>query len=191
MISGFHIEVMLASVYAVFLIGVACCLEMLARHSHRRSEHYRNSGFVYRRQMDLWECPAGRQLVRIETDYHRKVVRYRAPAHECNACSLKNNCTDSDDGRMLESRLDSWVESELRRFHRGISLVLLLLATVILLAETVRHADARDLALIACLLIPVGVAESRLFVTFFSPVRLMSEGNPAAGAGSENVKPPR
>lgn len=166
MISGVHVEVVLAAGYALFLAGVALILELLARHSHQRSEHYRNSGFVYRRHMDLWECPAGRQLVRVETDYQRNVVRYRAPAHACNACSLKMNCTDSDDGRLLESRLDSWVESELRRFHRGISLVLLLLATVILMAESVRYADPRDLLVAGSLLVAVGAAEMKLLASF-------------------------
>lgn len=171
MISGVHVEVVLAAGYALFLAGVALILELLARHSHQRSEHYRNSGFVYRRQMDLWECPAGRQLVRVETDYQRHIVHYRAPAHACNACSLKANCTDSDDGRLLESRLDSWVESELRRFHRGISLVLLLLATVILMAESVRYADRRDLLVAGSLLVAVGAAEMKMLASFVTQRR--------------------
>jgi hypothetical protein len=168
MISGVHVEVFLASSYAAFLVCVAFVLESLARHSHKRSEGYRNSGFVYRHTMDLWECPAGRQLLRVETDHQRRMVHYRAPAHVCNACSLKNNCTDSDDGRLLETRLDSWLESELRRFHRGISLALLFLATVILVAETVRHAQPRELIIVGCLLVPVGIAETRLFASLLA-----------------------
>jgi hypothetical protein len=166
MISGVHIEVVLAATYAVFLAGVAFVLEMLAQHSHKRSERYRNSGFIYFQKLDLWECPAGRQLLRIDTDYQRRIVHYRAPADACNACSLKNNCTDSSEGRLLKSHLDSWVESELRRFHRGISLVLLLLATIILVAEAVRNAAPRDLLIVGCLLLPVGLAETRLFASF-------------------------
>ena len=166
MIAGVHYEVLLAVAYATFLAGVAFVLELLARHSHKRSEVYRNAGFVYRQKMDLWECPAGRQLQRIETDYHRRIVHYRAPAETCNACSLKNNCTDSNDGRRLETSLDSWLESELRRFHRGISLVLLLLATVMLLAEGFRHEEPRELGLVGCLLVPVGIAEMKLFSSF-------------------------
>ena len=168
MISGVHVEVVLAASYAVFLVAVAFVLEFLARHSHKRSESYRSSGFVYFQKMDLWECPAGRQLQRTETDYQRRIVHYRAPADACNACSLKNNCTDSNEGRLLKSHLDSWIESELRRFHRGISLVLLLLATVILIAETVRHAEPRELFLVGCLLLPVGVVEARLFASFLT-----------------------
>ena len=146
---------------------VAFVLETLAQHSHKRSERYRNSGFVYFQKLDLWECPAGRQLLRFDTDYQRRVVHYRAPSEACNACSLKNNCTDPDEGRLLKkNHLDSWVESELRQFHRGISLVLLLLATIILVTEAVRKATPRDLLIVGCLLLPVGLAETKLFASF-------------------------
>lgn len=168
MISGVHMEVVLAASYAIFLAGVAFVLEFLAEHSHKRSEGYRNSGFVYFQQMDLWECPAGRQLLRTETDHQRRIVHYRAPAVACNACSLKNNCTDSNEGRLLKRHLDSWVESELRRFHRGISLVLLLLAAIILVAEAVRHDAPGDLLVVGCLLLPVGLAGTKLFASFLT-----------------------
>jgi hypothetical protein len=171
MISGVHLEVLLAISYAVFLMGVAFILELLARHSHKRSERYQSSGFIYFHKLDLWECPAGQQLMRSETDQRRRIVRYRAPADACNACSLKNNCTDSNEGRVLESRLDSWLDSELRRFHRGISLVLLLLATVILLAEAARHEEPRELLAVFILLIPVAIAETKLFTSFLSAQR--------------------
>ena len=168
MLDGIHIEVLLAASYTAFLVGVAFVLEWLARHSHRRAEHYRNSGFVYRQSLDLWDCPAGRQLTLIEVDYEHRIVRYRAPARACNSCSLKINCTDSDEGRLLESRLDSWLESELRKFHRGISLVLLFLATTILLIEMARHAAPREVLVIVILLLPICVAETKLFTSFFN-----------------------
>ena len=171
MISGVHIEVVVAATYAVFLAGVAFVLETLAQHSHKRSERYRNSGFVYFQKLDLWECPAGRQLLRIDTAYQRRIVHYRAPAAACNACSLKKNCTDSNEGRLLKSHLNSWVESELRRFHRGISLVLLLLAAIILVAEAVRNAAPRDLLIVGCLLLLVVLAGTKLLASFLTHQR--------------------
>src|SRR5215472_13319245 len=127
MIKGVHIEVILASGYALLLVGIAVILEFVARHSHRRSEHFRNSGFTYKAHMDVWECPQGHHLAREQTDFERKIAHYRASAHKCNGCPIKGNCTDSHDGRRLESQLDAWLQSELRRFHRGISLALVLL----------------------------------------------------------------
>lgn len=171
MIYGVHIEVLLAGGYALFLAGVALVLEILARHSHRRSEHYRNSGFTYKRRLDVWECPTGQHLRRAETDFERKIARYRAPAHVCNACHCKKDCTDSDNGRELESRLDAWVRSELRRFHRGISLTLLALAALLLALEMVRHPDARDWLVLVVLLLPIGAVGSRNWVSFSEPVR--------------------
>ena len=166
MIPGVHLEVILAAGYAAFLVGAAALLEMLARHSHRRTGQYQNAGFTYRERFDLWECPMGQQLARVEADHARRIVRYRAPAKVCNACSLKNNCTDSSEGRLLERRLDSWIESELRRFHRGVSLTLLLLAMIILLAETLRHGQPRELLLAGALFVPICVVETRLFASF-------------------------
>jgi hypothetical protein len=168
MMSGVHVEVMLAATYAIALVGIAFVLELLARHSHQRSARYRSSGFIYLEHVDAWECPAGQQLIRRATDHQRRLVHYRAPAHTCNACALKTNCTESDEGRVLASRTDSWLESELRRFHRGISLALLLLATVILLAEGVRHTQPRELLVVGSLLIPLGAAGTKLFAAFMT-----------------------
>ena len=167
MISGVHTEVVLAASYAIFLTTVAVGLELLARHSHQRSERYRNSGFTYFRDRDAWECPAGQQLLRQETHYERRIVHYRAPAEACNQCALKANCTDSNEGRVLKSHLDSWIESELRRFHRGISVVLLLLATTILAAEGMRHYARYELLVVASLLLPISLVETKLVVSFF------------------------
>jgi len=168
MIFGMHIEVVLAAIYASFLAAVAFGLELLARHSHQRSKRYRNSGFTYFRDADAWECPAGQQLLRHRTDFERHIVHYRASAEACNRCSLKRNCTDSNEGRLLKSHLDSWIESELRRFHRGISLALLLLATIILLAEVIRHSARYELVVVASLLLPISLVETKLLAAFLS-----------------------
>jgi len=156
MVGSLHLEVVLALIYSAFLMGVAFLLELLGRHSQRRSERYQNSGFIYFRDLDYWECPAGHQLVQLDTDHQRRVTRYQAPASACNSCSLKLNCTDSDSGRLLERRLDVWLESELRRFHRGISLTLLLLAATLLLVEAFRFAQPYDRWALVLLLVVVG-----------------------------------
>jgi hypothetical protein len=162
MIWGVHLEVFLALAYALFLMGVAFLLERLGRRSQKRADGYRNSGFLYFRELDYWECPAGHQLVLLNTDHQRRITYYRAPASACNSCSLKLNCTDSDEGRLLERRLDTWLESELRRFHRGMSLALLLLATSILLAEIFRYPHVHDRKALVALLLPLGFAQLKL-----------------------------
>ncbi len=76
---------------------------------------------------------------RAEIDNQLRVIRYRAPAHTCNGCAIKAQCTDSDPGRELSVSLDPWLSSAIGRFHRGVSLALLILAASILAIELVRH----------------------------------------------------
>jgi len=124
-------ETLLAIGYAAFLIVAAMGLDLLARHSHRRSTRYRTAGFVFRQDLDLWECPEGQHLHRAETDHRRRLVRYRASPQICNACPAKADCTDSDSGREIAQSLDPWPHSEAGRFHRGVCVVLVALAAVI------------------------------------------------------------
>ena len=64
---------------------------------------------------------------------------------------------------MLEHRLDSWVESELRRFHRGISLALMLLGTLISLGELARHREPKELLLLTVLALFISITGLRFF----------------------------
>ena len=171
MIQGIHIEVLLAAGYALLLVTIAALLQWLARRVHRRSEQSRHSGFTFHRKLDVWECPTGHHLQRVDTDFERKIARYRAPAHKCNACHCKKDCTDSDTGRELESRMDAWLESEMRRFHTGISLALLLLAACFLVAEMFQNRGGRDWLVLAPLLFPIVFIGSRCFVAFTESAR--------------------
>ncbi len=168
MVWGIHAEVWMASGYALFLALVALGLELVARHSHRRSEQIQTAGFQYNNQWDAWDCPEGQRLHRYEVDHSRRVVRYRAHAHVCNTCRIKLDCTDSDDGRTIERRLDSWLESEVRRFHRGISLALLLLASIILVLEVIHYRAFRDQLMLVILLAPLAGSGIKLVKGVFS-----------------------
>lgn len=166
MIDGFHAEVLMAAGYAIFLVLVAVAMEWLAKHSHHRSEQMRVTGFKYRPEFDHWECPTGQLLRRHSVDHVNNVVRYRAPAHVCNCCHKKNDCTDSDEGRQIEHRVDSWVQSEIHHFHRGISLALLLLAALFLLPQMFWFNRSRELALAGTLLLAVGALGLHLLAGF-------------------------
>lgn len=167
-VGQFPPEVLLASGYAIFLLCVAGALEKLAMHAHRRAGRYELAGFSYNPGFDRWECPEGNHLLRIETDHLRRVVHYRAPAHVCNACTKKSNCTDSDDGREVEHQLDLWLQTGLRHFHRGISLALIVLAAVILLVEAVRFAQPTVRSLLGALLLATAVVGARSLASFGS-----------------------
>lgn len=171
MLDVIPVEVLLAAVYALFLIIVSAVLERLAKHSHRRSEQYEVAGFRFHRESDRWECPTGQHLHRREVEHDRRIVRYKAPASACNACHIKANCTDSETGREIEQHLDSWLTSEIRRFHHGISLALLLVAASLLIIEAVRYPQPRSDLLLCSLLVPVAIAAARLILAFSSSLR--------------------
>jgi hypothetical protein len=141
-------EALLAAGYAAALLGGALVLEWLSAHTHRRSLRYRTAGFVYDELHDHWWCPEGQPLWPHEVDHERRLARYRAKAHICNACRLKDACTDSDRGREIVRPLDPWPHSEAGRFHRAIALLMVGLGALVVIVELARHHRSGELALL-------------------------------------------
>lgn len=164
--SELHSETLLAAGYALFLVLAALGLDALARHSHRRSEQYRTLGFTYHENVDAWVCPEGERLHRIEADHGRRLVRYRARAHVCNACRLKDACTDSDSGREITRSMDPWPHSEAGRFHRGIAIVLAVLAVLVIGAGAALHQAPADLAVLGAAAVASALAALFLLADF-------------------------
>ncbi len=146
--SGVATESLLAAGYALFLVLVALGLDLLARHSHRRSELYRTAGFTYDQHLDAWECPEGERLHRIETDMQQRLARYRARAHVCNACPRKHECTDSEKGREVTRMLDPWPHSEAGHFHRVISVAIVGFGMLVIGAGAMLNHGSADLAVL-------------------------------------------
>jgi hypothetical protein len=161
-----HPEVLLAVGYAIFLLGVALGLDLLARHSHARSERYRTAGFTYHPTHDAWICPEEQILLRSEVDHGRRLVRYRGRPQICNHCPAKTECTDSDEGREVVRAMDPWPHSEAGRFHRGISLAVALIAGLILAAESTRNHAPLELAVLVAALVVVALAAWHLQAAF-------------------------
>jgi len=155
----------LALAYAALLLAAAAAFEWTARRVHRRSQAYKTAGFTYEHEHDRWRCPTGNLLHRRAADHHRVRVIYRAEAHVCNGCTLKKNCTDSDQGRALELTPDAWVGSTMERFHRGMSLALVLLAELILLVAY----SFRPRWLLLFAAVALAVSGLRLGQHFFHP----------------------
>jgi hypothetical protein len=151
-------EGMLAAGYGVFLLLAALLIEWLSAHTHRRSLRYRTAGFTYDERHDHWRCPEGEDLWPHEFDHERRLVRYRAKAHICNGCPRKEACTDSDRGREIVRPLDPWPHSEAGRFHRGLSLVLVVLALLVLCVALARnHGGANAAVLLGLLAVALAV----------------------------------
>jgi hypothetical protein len=192
--SGFQLEgffsqmspmVLLAMGYGVFLLCIAGGLELMARSSHERSQRMHTMGFTYHKHLDVWECSQGQHLLPMAVDYKLRLVRYRGNAHVCNACPLKAACTDSHEGREIVQALDPWPYSEIGRFHRGISLVLALLALIVLGVTMSFHHRLPELLVLGITFALVVLLSLRLLMAF--------RGSPANfldGARSGIYSPP-
>ena len=163
---GLHPEALMAIGYSLFLACVAAILEILARHTHHRAEQYRVMGFKYHQHLDVWECPTGQHLHRSDRNQERRVARYRAHAHVCNGCCIKHQCTDSNEGREIVRTSFSWLETEVGRFHRGISIALLLLAQFILGIELLRFPALTDRWVLGTVLAPLTLCWLKLIRRF-------------------------
>lgn len=146
--NGLSGEVILACSYSGFLVVVSLLLEAAAKRVHHRSSLYRLKGFTFHERKDAWICPKGEYLHRIGDDVRRKLVRYRAEASKCNRCALKPSCTSSHHGREVAHSTEDWLESETGRFHRVISLVLVVLALFIVAVVWIRHQDGEEFGLL-------------------------------------------
>jgi hypothetical protein len=142
-------EVYLALGYAAFLMLAAGGLDLMARHSHVRTDRYRTAGFEYDDRLDVWTCPEGQLLRHTGIDHEHRLARYRADAEVCNACPARAECTDSDTGREIARPLDPWPHSEAGRFHRGIAVAIMSLAAVILTIAAVRNHEPAQVAVLA------------------------------------------
>lgn len=136
--AGISLECALMLGYALSLALIALLLEWVARHAHRRSVGVSTTGFTYHPEHDIWKCPKDQHLFPVFSDSARGTVIYRAPAAACNACPSKAACTDSNQGREIERSNLSDVEYGMKRFHRALSLTLLVLASLILFVELFR-----------------------------------------------------
>lgn len=159
---GISLEFVLMLGYAISLGLIALLLELAARHAHRRSLTVETIGFTYHPERDIWSCPQDRHLFPVFSDTAKGSVTYRAPAKICNMCRSKAACTDSDNGREIKRRTFSGIEYGMQRFHRAMSLTLLLLAALILVIELYRTPGLYPRLATAALLVAIGMAMLRL-----------------------------
>jgi hypothetical protein len=176
-------EVWLLSGYAAFLVAAALVLEWLSAHTHRRSLRYRTAGFDYEEERDHWRCPEGEHLWPHEFDHQLRIVRYRARAHICNRCPRKAACTDSDHGREIVRPLDPWPHSEAGRFHRGLSLVLIALALLLLVVGGARHHEPEEAGVFIALMVVALFVGRRLLRDFRAHPAGFPEPTGAHGLG--------
>jgi hypothetical protein len=165
--AGLTLECILMLLYALALALIALLLEWVAGYAHRRSLRVSTAGFTYHPERDIWKCPKDQHLFPVFSDSARGVVVYRAPAAACNACPSKPGCTDSSHGREIERTISADIEHGMKRFHRGVSLTLLVLASLILVIELFRIDGFYPRTLLALNLVLLGLIIRHLSAKFF------------------------
>jgi hypothetical protein len=117
---------LLAYVFVLWAGGWS--LEFLAKAHFHRAQRYAHNGFKYDTELDRYECPQGELLTLHTFDDRNKLAIYKAPAASCNECVLKPFCTPHDEGRYVYRSLAEFHETDVGRFHRWLSLIVLGLA---------------------------------------------------------------
>jgi hypothetical protein len=114
--------------YVVILWVGGWALELLARAHFHRARRYAHAGFIYDSELDRYECPQGELLTLHTFDDRDKLAIYKAPASSCNECALKAFCTPHGEGRRVYRSLAEFHETDVGRFHRLLSLLILAVA---------------------------------------------------------------
>lgn len=120
-----ELEVWLVVGYVGVVLGGARLSEALARMHFERARHYAEAGFEYNAGADHYRCPEGERLTLHQIERESRQAVYRAPASRCNGCVLKASCTPHDEGRHLYRSLATWAETDVGRFHRRLSMLMI------------------------------------------------------------------
>src|SRR5712692_4058960 len=83
----------------------------------QRTPFYGQREFQYDPQQDVYICPTGAVLRLKKSRYTERTKEYRADAATCNACPLKEHCTDSQHGRSLRRSFDEEYLERVRAYH--------------------------------------------------------------------------
>jgi hypothetical protein len=110
--------------YAIVVLAGARLMERLARVHFERARRYGEDGFHYDADADHYHCPQGERLALHLINRHERVAVYRAPASACAGCPEKARCTPHEEGRHIYRPLAAWTETDVGRFHQGLSLLM-------------------------------------------------------------------
>ena len=169
--AGVPLECILMLGYACSLGLVALLLEGIAHHAQQRSLRTSTIGFTYHPDRDVWRCPKDQHLFPVFSDSSKGKVIYRAPAAACNACMSKAACTDSMHGREIELSNLGGLEHGMKRFHRAVSLTLVVLASLIILVELFRTGDLYPKIALASILMMFCVVIQRASVSLYRSIQ--------------------
>jgi transposase len=83
----------------------------------KRAGFFGPEAFTYDAQQDVYTCPSGTVLRFRGNHYAARARAYQAPASTCNACPVKERCTDSQKGRIFTRSFDEPYLDRVRGYH--------------------------------------------------------------------------
>jgi transposase len=83
----------------------------------KRPGFFGPEAFTYDAEQDVYTCPSGSVLRFRGNHYAARARAYQAPASACNACPIKERCTDSRKGRIFTRSFDEPYLDRVRGYH--------------------------------------------------------------------------
>jgi transposase len=71
------------------------------KDGQNRNGRFSDEAFSYDPEDDVYLCPGGQRLKRTRYDRNREAFQYQGKAKICQACSLRDKCTEAKRGRTL------------------------------------------------------------------------------------------
>ncbi len=114
--------------YSLCLLIIAWVVDVMGMRSAHKSAQWRTGNFLYHEDQDAWQCHEDQWLWPASFDPEKRVIRYEGQHAICGRCPAKDECSPTPGPREITRQLDPWPHSEAGRFHRGISLVIAIIA---------------------------------------------------------------
>src|SRR5262245_13087060 len=116
--------------YVVSVLVGARIVEFVAKKHYERAQDLPVQGFEYVAEEDHYRCPEGEHLKLVKRDNETRLAIYQIKT-SCKSCHLKESCTPHSHARQITRSLVTWAEAEVGKFHRLISAIMFLAATLV------------------------------------------------------------
>ncbi len=120
--------VVMLCAYSAVLLTIAWLVDHMGKRSAARAASWRTGNFIYHDDQDAWKCHQDEWLYPVAFDPDKRVIRYQGQHEICGRCPIKDECSPSPGPREITRMVDPWPHSEAGRFHRGIALVIAVIA---------------------------------------------------------------
>lgn len=116
-VTGDSVYGTIPNVKAVEQAGIRAYMPVIDYTWGKRSL-FRKDDFTYDRERDVYWCPAGEILRNTGARSKLELTRYVAAPEVCNACLLKNRCTEGKSGRAVNRNFDEEYFERVKGYYK-------------------------------------------------------------------------